>query len=144
MSANQDFLGFWMIDIRREGRSQRSAPLKRHTAHLRRAHCTPRKPRGWNGGGDKPQPSAGGDYTGPAPGHLSCPDLGRAQNAGPTKSAPLWSTKNLNLSSLDLGPACKPGPASDNSQQSNLEPEQCRRGKLTRCEWGKPAVAESL
>ena len=28
---NQDFLGFWMVDIRREGRSQRSAPQKRHS-----------------------------------------------------------------------------------------------------------------
>ena len=28
--ANQDFLGFWMVDIHREGRSQRSAPQKRH------------------------------------------------------------------------------------------------------------------
>ena len=127
-----------MIDIRREGLSQRSAPLNRHMAHLRHAHCTPRKPSGWNGVGDKPQPSTGGDYTRPAPGHLSCSDLERAQNAGSTKSAPLWSTKNLNLSGLDLGRACKPGPASDSSQHSNLEPEQCRLGKLTRCEWGNP------
>ena len=34
--ANQDFLGFWMVDIHQAGRSQRSAPQKRHTAHLRR------------------------------------------------------------------------------------------------------------
>ena len=34
--ANQDFLGFWKVDIRWEGRSQRSAPQKRHKAHLRR------------------------------------------------------------------------------------------------------------
>ena len=54
---NQDFLGFWMVDIRREGRSQRSASQKRHTAHLRRcACCTPRKPSGWDRGGDKTQP----------------------------------------------------------------------------------------
>ena len=31
-----------------------------------------------------------------------------------------------NLSGLDLGSACNPGPASDSSQQSNLEPEKCR------------------
>ena len=54
--ANQDFLGFWMVDICWEGHSQRSAPQKRHTAHLRRhAHCTPRKPSSWDGGGDKSQ-----------------------------------------------------------------------------------------
>ena len=42
--ANQVFLGFWMVDIHQEGCSQRSAPQKRHMAHLRRhAHCTPRK-----------------------------------------------------------------------------------------------------
>ena len=28
-----------------------------------------------------------------AVGHLSCSDLGRAQNAGPTESVPLWSTR---------------------------------------------------
>ena len=52
--ANQVFLGSWMVDIRKEGHSQRSAPQKRHMAHLRqRSRCTPRKPRGWLGGGDK-------------------------------------------------------------------------------------------
>ena len=35
-AANQDFLGFWMVDIRREDRSLRSAPQKR-----RRASCNP-------------------------------------------------------------------------------------------------------
>ena len=30
--ANQDFLGFWTVDIRLEGRSQRSAP-RRNTQH---------------------------------------------------------------------------------------------------------------
>ena len=29
----KDFLRFWMVDIHREGRSQRSAPQKRHKAH---------------------------------------------------------------------------------------------------------------
>ena len=91
--ANQDFLGFWMVDIHQEGRSQRSSPQKRHTAQLRRCvHCTPRKPSCLDAGGDKPQPPTGDDYTHQAPGHLSCLDLERAQNTGPTKSAPLWST----------------------------------------------------
>ena len=42
--ANQDFLEFWTVNICQEGHSQRSAPQKRHMAHLRRhACCTPRK-----------------------------------------------------------------------------------------------------
>ena len=55
--ANQDFLGFWTVDICWEGHSQRSAPQKRHLAHLRRrAHCTPRKLSSWNREGDKMHP----------------------------------------------------------------------------------------
>ena len=45
--------------------------------------------------------------------------------------------KNLNLSALDLGSARNPGLALDSSQQSNLEPEQCRPGKHTHHEWGQ-------
>ena len=56
-----------------------------------------------------------GAYANQAPGRLSCSDLGRAQNAGPTESVPLWSTENLNLSGLDLGSAHKPGPTLDGS-----------------------------
>ena len=49
--ANQDFLGFWTVYIRQEGCNQKSAPQKRHTAHLRRrASCTPRKLE-WQGRG---------------------------------------------------------------------------------------------
>ena len=43
----------------------------------------------------------------------------------------------LNLSGLDLGSAYNPGPASDSSQQSNLEPEQCGQGGYMRCERGQ-------
>ena len=45
--------------------------------------------------------------------------------------------ENLNLNALDLGSACKPGPTSDSSQQSNLESELCTLGKHTRREWGQ-------
>ena len=90
--ANQEFLGFWTVDICQEGCSQTSAPQKRHTAHLKRhTCCTPRIPNGWYGGGDKTHCPLGGDCAHQAPGHLSCSDLERAQNAGPTESAPLWS-----------------------------------------------------
>ena len=54
--SNQDFLGFWKVDISLEGCSQRSAPQKRHMAHLRRRACsTPRKLSSWDGGGNKLQ-----------------------------------------------------------------------------------------
>ena len=47
--ANQVFLGSWMVDI-----WEKSAPQRRHTTHLRRhSRCIPRKPRGWDWGGDK-------------------------------------------------------------------------------------------
>ena len=44
-------------------------------------------------GRGKSQPSTGGDYVCQGPGHLSCLDLAWAQNAGPTKSAPLWTNR---------------------------------------------------
>ena len=34
--------------------------------------------------------------------------------------------ENLSLSNLDLGSKCNPGPASDSSRQSSIEPEKCR------------------
>ena len=127
-----------MIDIRQEGHSQRSAPQKRHMALLRRhACCTPRKPSSWDGGGYKSQPSTAGDCVHQAPGNLSSSDLGWAQNTGPTKHAPLWSTREPGPEWLRPGNAYNLGPASDSSQQSNLESEQCRLGKHTCCEWGQ-------
>ena len=107
--VNQDFLGFRMVDIHREGCSQRSAPQKRHMAHLRRhSCCTPRKPSGYDGGGDKSQPSTGGDCACQAPGDLSCSDLGQAQNAGPTKFAPIWSTREQEPKQLRSGECMQP------------------------------------
>ena len=90
--ANQIFLGSWTVDICQESCSQRLAPQKRHTAHLRwRPCCTLRKPSGWDWGGNKTH-RTWGVCAHQAPGRLSCSDLERAQNAGPTESAPLWST----------------------------------------------------
>jgi len=51
--ANQVFLGSWMVDICQEGCSQRSAPQRRHMAHLR--WCSRRvlrKPSDWDWGSD--------------------------------------------------------------------------------------------
>ena len=93
--ANQIFLVSWTVDILQEGRSQRSAPQRRHMAHLRQcSRCSrwaPRKPRAWDRGGDKTHCPPGRVRL-PAPGHLSCSDLGWVQNAYPTKSVPLWHT----------------------------------------------------
>ena len=44
------------------------------------------------GGGDNMHCPTWGECTSQAPGHLSCADLGRAQNTGRTESVPLWST----------------------------------------------------
>ena len=76
-------------------------------------------------------------HTHPTPSHLSCSDLGRAQNAGPTESAPLRPTRVPKPEWLTLGSAYNPGPASDRSWQNNLEPKQCRQGKHTRRERGQ-------
>ena len=92
--AKQVFLGSWTVDIHQEGCSQRSAPQRRHMAHLKqRSHCAPRKLSGWDGGGDKTHRPTWGECVHQAPGCLSCSDLGREQNTGPTDSVPLWSTR---------------------------------------------------
>ena len=76
-------------------------------AHMRWCSCsTPRKPSGWDGGGDK---------THQAPGRLSCLDLGRAQNEAQPSLRLCGVTQNLNLSGLDLGSAHNPGPTLDSS-----------------------------
>ena len=140
-SANEDFLGLWMIDICWEGCSQRPTPQNRHTAHLRRhTCCTPRKPSGRNREGGKPQPPTGGESTRQAPGHLSCSGLGRTQHQVQPSLRLCGVPENVNLSGLDLRSACKPESPSDSSRQSNLESEQCRLGKHTRCERGANPV----
>ena len=112
--------------------SQRSAPQERYTVHLRRrAGCTPRKPSSRDGGCNKLQPPSAGDCARQASGHLSCLDLGRAQNAGPTKSEPLWSTREPEPEWLRPGKCMQPRPTSNSSWQSHLEAEQCRLGKHT-------------
>ena len=73
-----------------------------------------------------PQPSTGSDYARQTPGHLSCLDLGLVQNAGPTKSASLWSTREPEPEWLRPRECIQPRESIDSSQQSNLEPEQCR------------------
>ena len=60
-------------------------------AHLRWHSCW--KPSGWNGGDGKIHCPTRVEWAHQAPGRLSCSDLGKAQNAGPTDSVSLWSTQ---------------------------------------------------
>ena len=55
-------------------------------------------------------PLPGGDCACQTPGHLSCSDLGRAQNAGPLSLRLCGIPENLNLSGLDLESVHNPGP----------------------------------
>ena len=144
--ANQVFLGSWMVDICQEGCSQRSAPQRRHTAHLRRhSHCTPRKPSSWDGGGDKTPPPTWGECSCQAPGHLSCSGLGRAQSTGPTESVPLWSTREPKPEQLRPGKCTQP--------RACFRQFPCRATwSLSSVDWesthtmsgGKPSVAQTL
>jgi len=71
------------------------------------------------------------DHARQAPGQ-SCSDLGWTQNAGPTKSEPLWSTQVPETERLTSGKCIQPS-----SRQGNLEPKQCRQGKHTHHEQGQ-------
>ena len=112
--ANQVFLESYEVDIYQEGHGLRSAPQRRHMAHLRwRSCCAPRKQSGWDWGGDTthcpPGESALTKHlvtcsAGTWEGHKTHTQLSLCLCGVP---------KNLNLSSSDLGSACKPGPALD-------------------------------
>ena len=72
------------------------------------------------------------DRTHQTPFHLSCLELGRDKTQAQL-SLHLWGLPEcLNLSGLDPRGASSPGPATDGSQRSNLEPEQCGQGGYTR------------
>ena len=114
--ANQVFLGSWMVDICQGGRSQRSAPQRRHMAHLRWcSRCTPRTLSGWDRGGDKTHRPTWGVCAHQALGRRSCSDLGRAQKAGPTKSVPLWRTRECEPEWFRPGKCTQPRPTLDSS-----------------------------
>ena len=68
--ANQVFLGSRTVDICQECHSQRSAPQKRHMAHLSwRSHCT--QETKWPGWGSDKVPRTWGECPHQASGHLS-------------------------------------------------------------------------
>ena len=149
-SANQDFLGFWIVDICREGHSQRSAPQKRHMTHPCVWEGAPvLNPENWAAGmGEVITRSLQLGAT-PCAKHLVTWAAQTWEGHKTRQAQPSLHLcrvpENLNLSGLGLGSAFNPGPASDSSWQSNLEPEQCSLGKHTRCErGGKPSVAETL
>ena len=107
-------------------------------AHLRRrAHCTPRKLSGWNQEGDSRSLQLGATVLTK---HLVT-WAARTWDGHKTQAQPSLRLcgvpENLKLSGLDLRSACNPGPASYSSQQSNLEPEQCRLRKHTHLKWAQ-------
>ena len=71
------------------------------------------------------------------PHHLSCSDLGKAQNAGPTESAPLRTPRVPEPERLRPGKFIQPRALLRQFQQSNPEPKQCRQGKHTPRERGQ-------
>ena len=139
--ANQDFLGFWTVDIcHPPGGSQPEISFPEEGATA--VHPENRKAGTREGRSHSLQLGA----------TMRAEDLvtqaawtwdGQKRQAQPSlrlRGVP----ENLNPSGLDLGSACNPGPASDSSRQSNLEPGQCRLGKLTRRQRGKPSAAQTL
>ena len=119
-------MGFWTVII-----------------HLRRcASCTPGKPSSRDRRGDKKSCS---DHTCQTPHHLSCSDLGRAQNTGPTKSAPVGSIQEPEPELLRPGKCMQP--------RAHFRQFTCRATwRLSSVDWestqamggGKPSVAETL
>ena len=131
----------WLTSARRVT-ALKSAPQGSHTAHLRscsqETECL--RPGRW-------LRCTGhlGQCAHQAPCRLSCSDLGRAQKPHPTESVPLWSTKNLNLSSLDLQSAWNAGPALDSTHAEKPGDWALKTGKAhTTVSWGKPRVVHTL
>ena len=90
-------------------------------AHLRwRSCCVPRKPRGWDQGGDDALPTWG-ECSHQAPGCLSCSDLGSAQMQAQLSLCLCGILKKLNMNSLDLRNAQNPGPTLDSSPAEQPE-----------------------
>ena len=96
------------MDIHQEGRSQRSAPQRTHTAHLRRA------PTGHSGNQAAGTREVIKMHSPPGTVHssstclLRCSDPGMAQNTCPTESMPLWSTQEPEPEQLRPGKCTKP------------------------------------
>ena len=131
----KDFLRLWMVDIHQEGRSQRSATQKRHKAH-------------WLGvPGNWVWDREGRSHAAPEKSELVkllvawAAPMGKAQNTGPTKPAPLWSTQEPELSGLGLESACNLGPAPCRATWSLSSVDGESTHSMSR---GKPSVAGTL
>ena len=116
------------VDIYQEGCSQISTTQRRHMAHLRQYSCgTP------------------GTVCSPSTGHLSSLGLGRAQNASPTESVPLWSTWEPEPEQLRARKCTKPRarfgqlPCRTTWSLSSVDWES-----TCAVSWGKPSVVHTL
>ena len=91
--ANHIFLGLWMDHICQECHSLRSAPERRHTAHLGLCSWGTRETK-WPGWGRCIRCMANLEQCiHQATSRLNCSDLGRAQTHSPSRSVPLQSTQ---------------------------------------------------
>ena len=101
----KDFLRFWMVDIRWEGHSQRSAPQKRHKAHRTVA------PGNWGGDGEGRSRAAPGRVRSSSSRLPEQLRPGRHKTQAQPSLHLCGVPENLNLSILGLGSAHSSGPA---------------------------------
>ena len=132
---DKDVLRFWMADIGREIRSQRSAPQERHKAHRTYA------PRNWGWDGEGRSRAA--------PGESALVKLLAAwaaltregTNHRPNRVCALWSTRKPETSGLGLGRARNSGPDPCRATRSLSSVD----GESTcAVSWCKPSVAGAL
>ena len=77
------------------------------------------------------------DHTRQTPDHLSCSDLRRAQNGGPTESVPLRTTRVPEPEWLRPGKCTQPRAGLRQFPAEQIELKQCRQGKHTCRERGQ-------
>ena len=135
--ANQYFLGFWMVGICREGHSQRSAPKKRCMAHLRQAcPLPPRKPSGWDRGGDKIHSPSGETTTSTWSPELLGP--GKGTKHRPNRVHAFVEYLRTLPGQLRPGKCTQPRACFRQcTSRSNIDPEKYKLGKCTHPELGQ-------
>ena len=105
--ANPVCLGSWMVDICQERHSPRSAPQRRHTAHLRWRSCgAPKKPSSQDWGGDKMHHTPG-TVCSPSTWSPKLLRPGKGTKCMPNQVVPLWSTQEPELEQLRPGKCTK-------------------------------------
>ena len=106
----KDFLRFWMVDIRREGCSQKSAPQNRHMAHPA-GESALKFLAAWaaRAGRHKTQAQPSMRLCGvPRNPNLSGSGLGSARNAGPAPWRAAWSLSSVDGESSHLWTGANP------------------------------------